>query len=123
MKRLKHALVAALMLAPQVVDAHSAKIGPNGGVQVDAGNLHVELVVNDTTMIFYLRDHDDRPVSTVGFKGTAIFVLEGKPQRIPLAPAGDNRLNGTAPAPLPAQPKGAIQLTTPSGSTAQGRFN
>jgi len=120
---LKTIMATALILAPLWAFAHSARIGPNGGPQVDAGNLHVEYVARDTVMTFFVRDHNDKPVATAGFKGTAIFVLDGKPQRIPLTPAGENRLTGTAPVTLPAQPKGAVQITTPSGATIQGRFN
>ncbi|MBL8702066.1 MAG: hypothetical protein JNK67_27025 [Alphaproteobacteria bacterium] len=116
-------LAAALVLAPLAAFAHSASVGVNGGSQVDAGHFHVEMVARATTMTFYIRDHADKPVATDGFKGTAIFILDGKSQRIPLVPAGENRLSGTAPAALPDKPRGAVQITTPSGATVQGRFN
>ncbi|MBM3523804.1 MAG: hypothetical protein FJX57_12660 [Alphaproteobacteria bacterium] len=116
-------LAAGLMLAPFAAIAHSAKIGPNGGPQVDVGHLHVELIAQDMTMTFYLRDHDDKPVSSDGHKGTAIFLLEGRSQRIPLSPAGENKLVGAAPVKLPPQPRGAVQIVTPNGATVQGRFN
>ena len=121
--RLRTIVAAMLVLAPLTVFAHSAKVGPNGGPQVDAGNLHVEMIARDTTMTFFLRDHADKPVSTAGFKGTAIFVIDGKSQRIPLVPMGDNKLMGTAPGALPSQPRGAVQIITPAGATIQGRFN
>jgi hypothetical protein len=35
-----------------------------------------------TTLQVFLRDHSDKAVMTEGFKGTAIFVIDGKPQRI-----------------------------------------
>lgn len=119
----RRTLIAALALAPLAARAHSAGVGANGGPQVDAGHLHVEMIASDTTLTLYLRDHADKPVPTDGFKGTAILLLDGRSQRIPLVPAGENRLSGTAPTALPAKPRGAVQITTPGGATVQGRFN
>jgi hypothetical protein len=114
--------VAALLATPSIVLAHGPKIGANGGVQADAGSFHVEVVPKGTNLQVFLRDHSDKAVTTDGFKGTAIFVIEGKPQRIPLMPAGENRLSGTASVALPDTPKGAVQITTPSGGTMQAKF-
>jgi hypothetical protein len=50
-------------------------------------------------------------------------MIEGKPQRTSLTPAGDNKLTGTSAVSLPNAPKGAVQITTPSGSTVQAKFN
>lgn len=114
--------VAALLAVPSIVLAHGPKTGANGGVQADAGSFHVEVVPKGTTLQVFLRDHSDKAVTTDGFKGTAIFVIEGKPQRIPLTPAGENRLSGTSSVNLPVNPKGAVQITTRSGSTMQAKF-
>ena len=116
------ALAAVLVCAPLAASAHAPKTGHHGGRQADAGSFHLEVVPQGTTLAVYLRDHADKAVTTDGYKGTAIFVIEGKPERIPLAPAGDNRLTGTATVPLPPEPKGAVQITTPTGSTVQGKF-
>ena len=116
------ATVAPLIATTSFGFAHSPKVGANGGPQTDAGSYHVEVVPQGTTLQVYLRDHSDKAVPSAGFKGTAIFVIEGKPQRIPLSPSGDNKLTGTAPVALPAEPKGAVQLTTPTGSTVQAKF-
>ena len=94
--------VAALLAVPSIVLAHAPKIGANGGAQTDAGSFHVEVVPKGTTLQVFLRDHSDKDVKTDGFKGTAIFVIDGKPQRIPLTPAGENRLSGTSSVDLPA---------------------
>lgn len=102
--------------------AHAPKIGENGGAQTDAGSFHVELVTKETSIDIYLRDQSDKAVTTDGFTAAAILVIDGKPLRIQLSPAGDNRLNGKAPVALPQAPKGAVFITTPSGNTAQGKF-
>jgi hypothetical protein len=70
----------------------------------------------------FVSDASDKPVSPAGFKGTAILVVDGKPQRIALAPDGDTRLAGKAAVVLPKEPKGVVQLSAPNGKTAQARF-
>lgn len=121
--RLKALVTAGILLAPaSLALAHAPKVGANGGQQGDAGSYHVEVVPQGTTLQVFLRDQSDKTVSTDGFKGTAIFVVDGKPQRVPLTPAGDNKMTGTASVPLPKEPKGAVQITNPAGSTVQAKF-
>lgn len=117
------ATVALLVATATLAAAHAPKVGVNGGPQADAGSFHVEVVSQGTTLQVFLRDHGDRAVPTEGYKGTAIFVVDGKPQRIPLGPAGDNKLSGASAVTVPSEPKGAVQITTPTGSTVQARFN
>ncbi len=124
----KHLTAAALVVAAvaattSVASAHAPKVGVNGGPQANAGSFHVEVVPQGKTLQVFVRDHGDKAVRTDGFKGTAIFVIDGRAERIPLVPAGDNRMTGTSPAVLPQAPKGAVQLTVPSGSTAQAKFD
>ena len=96
--------------------------GPNGGRVADAGSYHVELVARGTALEAFLTGSDEKPVGPSGFKGTALLVIDGKPQRINLEPEGA-RLAGKSQVPLPASPKGAVQLTDPHGKTASARFN
>jgi hypothetical protein len=115
------ALVAALLITPSAF-AHGPTKGPNGGRQVDAGNYHVEMVAKDTALIVYLHDDKDKPVDAKGYKATGIFVVGGKPQRIELKAESANKLTGTSTIPLPGAPKGAVQITMPSGETVQAKF-
>jgi hypothetical protein len=115
-------LITALSLMPIGAYAHAPKMGQNGGPQEDAGSFHVEIVPQGTVLQVYLKDHSDKAVSADGFKGTAIFVINGKAERITLTPAGDNQLKGTSSVHLPAELKGAVQITTPTGSTVQAKF-
>jgi hypothetical protein len=114
-------IAATLVMTPPAL-AHEAK-GPNGGRMVDAGEYHVELVVQPAEVAVYVTDSGERPVATAGFKGTAILMAEGKAQRIALEPGQNNQLTGKSNVALPADVKGAVQLTTPAGKTAQGQFN
>ena len=117
------AVAAVLIAATSVALGHAPKIGVNGGPQADASSFHVEVLSRGTTLQVYLRDHSDKAVPTDGYKGTAIFVVDGKPQRIPLLPAGENRLTGTSAGAVPSEPKGVVQITTPTGSTVQAKFD
>jgi hypothetical protein len=116
------AALATLMLAP-AASAHEAAKGANGGWRVDAGAYHTEVVADGTTsVIVYLSDANDKPLPAAGFKGTAILVINGKTQKFALQPADGSKLVGTAPAPVNSGVKGAIQITAPDGTTAQGKL-
>lgn len=115
-------LSAALVAAPMVV-AHEAAKGRNGGMRVDAGKYHAELVVDGTPKVaVFLSDADDKPIPAAGFKANAILVIDGKTQRFELVPAEGSKLAGTAPAAVKRGTKGAIQITAPDGTTAQAKY-
>lgn len=114
--------VSSLLLAPSAF-AHDVAKGPHGGRVTEAGSYHVELVAKDTLIEVFLTDASNKPVTTTGFKGTAILVVGGKSARVVLAPASDAKLSGNAPGSLPEDPKGVIQVTSPDGKTAQAKFN
>lgn len=122
---MKHSILAlaVALILPGMAHAHEPRPGPNGGLLVDAGAHHVELVAEDLNVAVYLSDGADAPVSSDGFTATAIFVVDGKPQRIALTPAGGSMLSGQATAPVLAPVRGAVQLTGPDGATSQAKFN
>ncbi|MDB5572792.1 MAG: uncharacterized protein JWN93_3975 [Hyphomicrobiales bacterium] len=111
----------ALFLLAAPAQAHEAK-GPHGGRQVDAGQMHVEMVANGAVIDVYVSDAKGEPVDASGYKGLAILVVAGKPLRVPLASAGKDRLTGTAPVDV-GRPKGAVQITSGGGATVQGKFD
>jgi hypothetical protein len=114
--------LSVLLLAAGTALAHESR-GPHGGRQVDAGAMHVELITKGPTVEVYVSDGAGKPVDASGYKGLAILVVGGKPARIPLAPAGGDKLTGTAATDLGASVKGAVQITTNAGATAQGKFD
>jgi hypothetical protein len=115
-------LIGTLLTSAGSAWAHDAK-GSHGGRIADAGPYHVEMVVKSETIDVFISDESDKPVAASGFKGTAILVAGGKSQRVVLAPVDGVRLSGSAPAALPSQPKGVVQLTGPDGKTSQAKFN
>jgi hypothetical protein len=120
-KKLSLAFLGAALIATAAL-AHAPEKGKNGGQQVDAGNYHVEAVVKDNTLDVFITDHDEKPVLTKGFKGTAVLIVKGKPAQIVLAPRGDNVLTGTSPVELAAPIRGAIQITNDERQTVQAKF-
>jgi hypothetical protein len=117
------ALVAALAMLAAPAFAHEPRNGPNGGALVDAGSYHIEVIGSGTTLDVLVSDAVDKPLSATGFKALAIIVIDGKTQRIQLAPTADGKkLTGVAPAALTSV-KGAVQLTDKDGKTATGRVN
>ena len=116
------ALLTVLAIAVPAF-AHEAAKGRNGGLRVDAGKYHTELLIDGTaTVVVFLSDTDDRPIPAAGFKGMAILVINGKSERFALEPGDGSRLVGTAPAPVKAGTKGVVQLSAPDGATVQGKF-
>ncbi len=115
--------IAFTALLATAAFAHAPRPGPNGGLKVDAGNMHAELIANGTdTVTVYLFDADDKPVESAGFKANAILIIDGKPARFALEPAGGTILTGKAPGPVAAGVKGALQITLPDGSTVQAKY-
>ena len=112
----------AIVLPALPASAHDPK-PRHGGAVVMAGTYHVELVVKDGQVDVYLVGHDDKPVAVTGRKGVAILMAGGKSVRVPLEPAGSERLSGKAAEARPAAPKGVVQITEPAGGTVQARFN
>jgi len=114
------ALAVALLAVP--AHAHGPK-SQHGGRIVNAGSYHAELVAKERVIEIFLLGHDDKPIDPKGFKGIAILNVEGKVERITLSPSEKNTLSGTAATVLPANPKGAVQLTAPDGKTATAKFD
>jgi hypothetical protein len=121
--RLATIALSLVLMTGSAALAHEAAKGRNGGLRVDAGNYHTELLVDGTNNVaVFLSDADDKPIPAKDFKANAILIIDGKSQRFPLTPAEGSKLVGTAPAPVKPGVKGAIQLTAPDGATAQGKF-
>jgi hypothetical protein len=120
--KFRYLAIAVALLAALPADAHGPK-SRHGGRIVNAGPYHAELVAKDRAIEIFLLGHDDKPVDPRGFKGVAILNVEGKAERITLAPSERNALSGTAATALPVDPKGVIQLTAPDGKTATAKFD
>ena len=117
------ALALALAMIATPAFAHEPRKGPNGGLLVDAGVYHIEIVSSGMTIDVFVSDSADKPVAAQGFKATVVLAVAGKSMRVLLTPGGGSRLTGQSESMLPANPKGAVLLTAPDGKTAQARLN
>lgn len=115
-------IFAAVLAAAPAALAHEPDTGPNGGKRVDGGPFHVELAPEGAKVRVFVSGPNYEPVSVAGFSGTAMLVIDGKPTRVMLEPAGDGMLAGDAGAPVPAAAQGAIQLKAADGKTLQAKF-
>jgi hypothetical protein len=124
---MKVRILAAMILGLFVVPAmaqHGHKVAPRyGGQAFEIGEFHAELVTKADTVELHIADHDNKAQRSVGHKGVAILMIDGKSQRIVLEPAGDSRLSGKASGALPKTVKGVVQITKPDGKTVQARLN
>jgi hypothetical protein len=111
-------IAAALML---VTSAGAQPKGPNGGMVVKADDHPVEFVFTDQEIVFYVGDHDGKPLATKGLKARALVQVGGKTVTINLAPAEPNRFVGKLAAPL--GPKARVVFSSAfDGHNLQARF-
>ena len=118
MLRMLMVAAASLIL---VAGAGAQSRGPNGGVVVKADDHPIEFVFNDQEIVFYVGDHDGKPMSTKGLKARAVVQAGGKTTTITLSPAEPNRFLGKLAAPL--GPKARVVFSTVfQGHSLQARF-
>lgn len=124
MRTLTSALLVLALAAPALAHDDAtldARASPHGGQVRMTGPYHYELVVGAGAMRVYLMDHGDQPVSSQGVSGNAV-VLSGDKASIPLAPAGENHLEGQGDFASGPDMKVVVSLTFPDGNTWQARF-
>lgn len=118
------ALLALVLAAP--VLAHDdatldAMATPHGGQLRMAGPYHFELVVGEGQLRVYLSDHADKAVPSQGVSGNAV-VLSGGKSTVPLAPAGENLVQGVGAFAAAPDMKVVVSLSFPDGKSWQARF-
>lgn len=102
---------------------------PHGGQLRMAGIYHFELVVakdsknaKDNPVAVYLTDHGGNKIPVAGAMGKAT-ILAGKSKiTIPLAPTGDNKLEGVGKYASDPQMKAIVSVTLADKKTSQARF-
>ncbi len=116
--------VAGLFATPSfAADKHDDAHAKYGGVAVEAGTYHVELVAKDKSLTVYVSGHDDKPVDVKGAKATA-NVFSGKDKAtVTLNTAGGNVMKGETPFTISAEAKFVVSFTLPGKKTEQARFS
>jgi hypothetical protein len=112
----------ATFLAAFLFAAPAAASDKHGGHEVEVGKHHVELVVKDRSLSFYVRDQADKPVDPKQVKASA-SVLSGKDKAtVQLTAAGD-RLAGEAPFDVAKDAKVLVTFSVGGAKSAQARFS
>ena len=94
----------------------------HGGVLVHSGHHHLELVAEDGTLRLYVTDEQGEPEAVAGAKGTATVLSEGKTEQVTLAPAGENRLEGSGSFKAGKGTTVVVTVTLPDHEAEQARF-
>ncbi len=115
------ALMIAAVSLTLMATADAQTKGPNGGVVVKADDHPVEFVIRDQEIVFYVGDHDGKPMPTKGLKARAVVQDGGKTSTITLSPAAPNMFVGKLAAPLGAKAR-VVFSSAFDGHALQARF-
>lgn len=124
---------ALAVLAPQARahdDAWLDKtVAPHGGQLRQAGAYHFELVTVKeakttvpSAIVVHVTDHAGTAVPTKGASGNATILTGKSKVSVPLAPAGDNRMQGTGPYAVAPDTKVVVTITLAGSKAEQARF-
>jgi hypothetical protein len=118
-------IVRALMMAAVslmlIANAGAQTKGPNGGIGGTADEHPIEFVLRGQELVFYVGDHDGKPMPTKGLKARAIVQDGGKTTTIALSPAAPNMFVGKLAAPLGAKAR-LVFSSAFEGHALQARF-
>lgn len=95
---------------------------PNGGQLRNAGNFHMELLVNASELRLYVTDHFFNKFPTKASTATAVVVSGDRILRVLLEPAGDNLLKASGAFPQDPNLKIAILLDAHRYGPIAARF-
>lgn len=117
------AVVGLLSTPSFAAEKHDDAHAKHGGVAVEAGTYHVELVAKDKSLTFYVNGHDDKPVDVKGAKATA-NVFSGKDKgTVALTAATGNSMKGETPFTIASDAKIVVSFTLAGKKTEQARFS
>lgn len=117
---LRTLMMAAISLM-LMTNADAQTKGPNGGIVVKADEHPIEFVVRGQELVFYVSDHDGKPMPTKGLKARAIVQDGGKTTTIALSSAAPNMFVGKLAAPLGAKAR-LVFSSVFEGHSLQARF-
>jgi len=124
MIRLTSMAFAALFAAtwPAVGADEHDHASKHGGVIVEAGHHHLEVVARDGVLEVYVEGEDGKPENVTGAKATAAVLSEGRKIDVQLAPEGTNVLKGSGPFRAGRGTLIVLTLTMPDHDPEQARI-
>jgi hypothetical protein len=117
---LRNLVIAAVSLT-LIAGADAQTKGPNGGIVVKADDHPIEFVLREREIVFYVGDHDGKPMPTKGLKARAVVQDGGKTTTITLSPAPPNMFVGKLAVPLSAKAR-VVFSSFIDGHSLQARF-
>jgi hypothetical protein len=103
--------------------AQNSWSGPNGGIMVDAGGFHVELLVKNTEYRVNVFDHVDKPILVASATAVATVMVGDDKEKLSLQPVAANTFSGTGTMKRSGAAKVLILLKVPDQATAIARFD
>ena len=96
---------------------------PHDGQIRMAGPYHLELVVGSGEVSIYVTDHGDQPIETSGGSAKVIITSGKKRYVVVLAPAGDNRLEGSGEFKLGRSNAVSVMVVLPGQEPQRATFS
>lgn len=122
----RNLLTLALVLPASSVFAqghgHGDKKGPHGGLLHDVVGVEVELIISDRALMIYIYEEDGKPVSAIGYSGSALVGSGQTRQVVQFAVGPENSLVGTASSAILKGTPVTVQIKAPSGKSGQAKF-
>jgi len=97
--------------------------GPNGGMMVDAGSFHIELVVKNTEYRLNIYDHVDKPVAVAQATAVLTVMVGEEKEKLFMQPVGPNSLAGQSAMKRSGAAKVLVLLRVPDQASAIARFD
>lgn len=121
-----HTLLAAAFLAA-VTPAIAHESDPHhqsqhGGVVVESGHHHLEIVAGDGVLAVHVVGEDGKPEDVTGAKASATILSEGKKTDVSLTPEANGVLKGTGAFSAAAGTTIIVTLTMPDHKPEQARI-
>ena len=119
-------LAVGLIVSPMMALAHGPEghnlIGVNGGQIADAGGHHVEFVVKDRKIAFYITGEKDTPESTKAAVASVVYLSNGVSKTVSLVAEEPNKLVAKFDGAVSAGTKLVIAGKLSDGHELQARF-
>jgi hypothetical protein len=121
--RLFWSVTAMIALLCSQAWAQTVWSGPNGGLMVDAGAFHVELLVKNAEYRVNVFDHVDKPILVAEATAVATVMVGDDKEKLSLLPVAPNTFAGTGTMKRSGAAKVLILLRVPDQATAIARFD
>jgi hypothetical protein len=105
-----------------LASAHGPARGPNGGQMQDLAGSHVELVAQDSELVLYLFDAENKPVPAKAAAATATILATGQQETVTFVAGDDNAMRGKGRFTAAPGMKVVVSLTLPGQRAQSGRF-